>query len=178
MLAVWPAHALRSHAERNRKERERKRLWEDENLRRTKLEAEQRTCQLQQAQLQADAHRRRTDARAKAVLTYSRYASKLGGRFTQQNLDHFTATYMGDDQPPDAVERHGAELLHLLQEHAATADPSEEKQTLDTLARWYLVQKENIESLPLDERAKRLHLVELTRRYNELSARLVEKLQP
>jgi hypothetical protein len=170
--------ALESEANR-REEKERHRISSDEAQRRqAQQEAEQRADKARQTLTQTESQRRRNDARAKAVLTFSRYASKLGGRFTQENLDHFVAAYMGDDQPPDAVERRAAELLQVLQEHAAAADPPEEKQTLDALARWFLAQKEHIQSLPLDDRAKRLHIVELTRRYNELSARLVEKLQP
>jgi len=170
--------ALESEASR-REEEERHRISSEEARRRqAEQDAQKRADQERQALAQTEAKRRRNDARSKALLTYNRYASKLGGRFTQENLDHFIATYMGDDQPPDAVERRAAELLQLLQEHAAAADPPEEKQTLDALARWYLAQKEHIQSLPLDDRAKRLHIVELTRRYNELSARLVEKLQP
>jgi hypothetical protein len=143
-----------------------------------RLEAERRAQQQQHSIAQAEAKRRRTDARARAALTYSLYVSKLQHRFTQQMFDDFVAKYMGDDQLPEDVERRFEELFQTLQKHLAEAEPPEENRTLADLAQWFVDQKARIESLPVDERVKRLHLAELTTRYAELSSRLMEKLRP
>ena len=70
--------------------------------------------QLEHFRQQADAQRRRTDARAKASLTFSLFAPKIQGRFPQQMFDEFLSRYMGDDHPPEDVERRAEELLQTL----------------------------------------------------------------
>lgn len=169
--------ALRSAAARRREEQQQ---WARDQSQRqhADLEAERRAEQHQHSIAEADAKRRRTDARARAALTYSLYASKLQHRFTQPMFDNFVAKYMGDDQLPEDVERRGEELFQTLQKHLAEAEPPEENRTLADLAQWFVEQKTRIESLPVDEKVKRLHLVELTARYAELSSRLMENLRP
>jgi len=141
-------------------------------------EADRRAEQLREAAAQAEAKRRRADARATAALTYSLLAPKLHRVFNQQMFDSFVAQFMSENQSPEDVERRGEELLRTLQKHLAESEPPEEKRTLEDLARWFLDEKARIEALPIEGKVKRLHTVELTRRYGELASRLLEKLQP
>ncbi len=169
--------ALKAAAVRRREEQQR---WarDQAQWQHPDLEAERRAQQHQQSIAQGEAKRRRTNARACAALTYSLHASKLQHRFSQQMFDDFVARYMGDDQLPEDVERRGEELSQTLQKHLAEAEPPEDNRTLADLAQWFIEQKTHVESLPVDEKVKRLHLAELTARYAELSSRLMEKLRP
>jgi hypothetical protein len=162
---------------RRRGERSR-RLPDNAASLRAQLEAERRARQHQDAAVLADAKRRATDARAAAALAYSLYAAKVHQRFSQEMFDAFVAAYMGDNQPADDVERRGRELLRTLQQHLEEVEPPDQKRTLEDLARWFAEEKTRIESLPLEDKVKRLHIVELTSRYAELSSKLLQRLQP
>ena len=145
---------------------------------RAQLEADRRAQEAQQASARVDAKCRCTDARASAALAYSLYAAKIQKRLSQEMFDRFVATYMGDEQPAEDVERRGQELLRTLRQHLEEVEPPDQKRTLEDLARWFSEEKTRIESLPLENKVKRLHVVELTNRYAELSSKLLQRLQP
>lgn len=122
--------------------------------------------------------RRRTDARAKAELTYSLFAPKLADRFNAGHLSDYLRKYMGDDQPAEDVERRGEELIGTLQQHLEFIDPPGQKRSLDELARWHSEQKSLIENLPIDAKLQRMLLAELNGRHAELCQKLLAELEP
>jgi len=169
---LWADH--RRQTERTRQyQRE-----QDEGRRREAEQARQRLERADGTQREASAERRRNDARAAAALTYSLYAPKVTERFSRQNFDEFVEMYMGDDHSADDVEKRGQELVRTLQQHLEQVEPPNEKRTLEDLARWFVEQKELIESLTLDDKLKRLHLAELNARYSDLSSNLMTELKP
>jgi len=125
-----------------------------------------------------DARRRRIDARANAELSFSVFAPKVADRFTREHLSQYLRTYMGDDQPPDDVERRGEQLIRTLQQHVDEAEPPEEKRSLEDLAHWLADQRERIAELPLEDRMKRTLTAELNARYADLSSRLLSEIEP
>jgi hypothetical protein len=170
-VAAARARARQAANARAREEEDRRRTLETQGQHADE-EYNRRNHGRDQTAARAEAERRRNRARANAALTFSLCAPQLRERFTQQMFDDFLAKYMGDDQPPDEVERRGTELLQTLQKHVEATDVPEQKQTLEDLAHWFLQQKEHIGALPLDDKVKRVHVAELTCRYNELSTRL------
>ncbi len=124
------------------------------------------------------ADRRRTAARANAALSYSLFAPNIGERFSKDDLQAYLHDFMGDGHSPDDVERRGRELIATLRQHETASDPPEQKRTLEELAHWFTEQQQRIETLPLDEKIKRVHLSELNVRYAEQSQQLLEGLRP
>ena len=93
-------------------------------------------------------------------------------------FDNYVASFMGDEHPPEDAERREQELTAILQKHVEELNPPRELRTIEGLARWFQQQKERIEALPLDDRVKRLHLVNVNQRYAELTTKLLEELEP
>jgi hypothetical protein len=139
---------------------------------------ETRRSEIQRRSSETDAQKRRDESRSHCELTYSFYAPKLGERFTRAMLDSYIEKYMGDNQTPEDVERRGQELQVTLQKHLESVEPPKKKLTLESLARWFIEEKQRIESLPVDEKSKRRHIAELNGRYAELSSQLMENIQP
>ena len=176
-----PAKRARDLAEsskqRGREAEHRRQETERESLRQ-KRDAEERSRQLHEQTTKAEVQRRRVEARAAAELSFSLFASKLGSRFTRQMFDDYVSKFMGDDQPPEDVERRGQELIAALQKHLEEVEPPEAKRTLEDLSRWFGEEKTRIGALPIDEKAKRVYIAALNVRFNELSVRLLEDLEP
>jgi hypothetical protein len=154
------------------------RLYEQEQRIREQQEAERRAREAEQTRIKVDAQRRRTDARASALLSYTMYAPKLGNRFTRDMFDKYVTDFMGDQHAAEDVERRGHELIAILDKHVQELQPPKETKTVEDLARWFQEQRERIESLPLDERTKKTHMVNLNERYAELTAKLLENMGP
>lgn len=166
------ASKWRRHAElerQRREEQDRRRQWE---------EADRAARERERERMKAQGQQRRADARAKAYRTFTLYAPKLHDRFTQEMRDEYVAQFMGDEHPPEGVERRGEELVEILQKHLDEVEPPTKARTLEDLTKWYQEQKERIESLPVEERVKRRHIAGLNTRYAELSEQLMENLQP
>ena len=149
-----------------------------EQDRRTQEEIRRREHEREETRSKAQSQRRRTDARAAAALSFSLYAPKLGNRFTKEMFDKYVTDFMGDQHAPEDVERHGQELVSILEKHLQEIQPPKETRSVQDLARWYQEQKDDIESLPVDARTKRTHLVNLNERYTELTAKLLENMGP
>ena len=180
-LLQLPLAKLRSMTQSIRQRRsvqeERSSGTAEDALRRQCQQEEQRRKR-EQADDVAQARRRRVNARADAALAFSRYASKIGNRFSQDMFDHFVATYMTDDQPADDVEHRGQELLSTLRQHLEEIEPPGKKRTLEELAQWHQEEKAHIEALDTDARTKRIHLATLNTRYADLAAQLMEEIEP
>jgi hypothetical protein len=138
----------------------------------------QQDAERSRAQAAFSVQRRRVDARAKAELTYSLFAPRLGDRFTAGHLSEYLRKYMGDEQPPEDVERRGTELVSTLQQHLEHVDPPGQKRTLDELANWHAEHKQLIERLPIDAKLQRMLLAELNGRHVELCQKLLAELEP
>lgn len=125
-----------------------------------------------------DAQRRRSDARANCELLYGVHAPEIGSRFSRQDLDTWIKKHMADDQDPIVVERRGDQLRRLIEHHREQVKPTPRFATIEELARWFQEQKQRVESLPIEEKTKRMHLVELNQRYAELTGELLQKMKP
>jgi hypothetical protein len=132
----------------------------------------------EQARERERAQTRREDARASALLSFTFYSAKLGSRFSRKDYDHYLATYMGDNQSPEAVERRGKELVAIFERHLADAKPAKQETSIDSLTRWYADTKAQIEGLPIPEDIKEERLIELETRFAELLAEHMERSRP
>jgi len=180
-LLDTPAKRARDLAEsskQRRREAEHRRQEEERESLRQERDAEERSRQLHEQTTKAEAQRRRVEARAAAELSFSLFGPKLENRFTREMLQEYISTYMGDDQPPEDVERRGQELIATLQRHLEQVEPPETKRTLEDLSRWLEEEKARIVALPIDEKAKRSYVAALNVRFNELSTKLFEELEP
>lgn len=165
-----PLAKLRSlrHAARRRKMQRRDQRHSDER----------QASNREQSRHQSEAQRRRTDARAAVALSYSLVAPKLGARFSQQMFDDYVAKFMGDEHPPEDVERRGQELLSLFEKHVAELQRPQSSTTIESLTNWYEEQKARIEALPAEEKIKRIYLSNLNERYAQLMDKLMETMEP
>jgi len=175
---VGPRTGASATAANRRRERDQRRLQDEALRQHAQQEADRRAQQLQQAVAQAEASRRRTDARAAVELEYTRLCSRLGSIFTRDMLKAYFDTYMSDAYPPEDVERRGQELVATLQERLAEKEHTEERTSLEQLDSWYQAEKQQIESSSADDRLKRRLIAALNVRYADLAASLMENLQP
>lgn len=97
-----------------RRERDQRRLQDEALRRQAQQEADRRAEQLRQATAQAEANRRRTDARAAVELEYTRLCSRLGSSFTRDMLKAYFDTYMTDAYPPEVIDREAHEGLQAV----------------------------------------------------------------
>ena len=179
------AHQWRNEAEQRRRDVDAKREVEKQaairqaEWKRSAPEREQARLQAENnARIQADSQRRREDARAAALLSYSFYSAKLGGRFSRKMFDQYVETYMGDKYSPDIVERRGNELLAIFERHLADVQPPPRSTTIESLTRWYERIKGQITAMPIDPEAKEVRLADLERRFDELLSSHLEDIEP
>jgi hypothetical protein len=131
-----------------------------------------------QSGVERDARRRRDEARAECLLHFQLHAPDMNGRFGRGQFDEYVRLYMGDDKPPEEVERRAQRLIGLMDGHLEKAGAAGSKPDVAALAAWYQETKAQIEAQPVDDRAKRVQVAQLTARYTELVQQHLEELTP
>jgi hypothetical protein len=176
----WWASGRRRAAERRaRREQELQRQRDQEEYERRAPERERLRREAEaRAQAEAQAQRRREDARAGCELLYALYAPDLGPRFTKEMFHEFVQRHLGDDHDASYVEQRAQQLQALLQQHYEKVHPPPTFKDMMELAAWFEGQKQQIEALPIDGRAKRVHLANLNRRFQELMTEHLERNSP
>jgi len=141
--------------------------------------AEEQERQRQEAARQfAIDERRRMDARAECELCYSRHLKEIAKRFPKPLFDAFMRSYMNSDQPVEAVERRAKELQRIVQFHRDAAKPPKKFYTMRELTTWFMQEKEQLDSLPIDDELREEQLIALNVRYSELAQTMLDKIQP
>lgn len=164
---------------RRRKEAERQRRAADAQWRRDAPRRERARREEEERRRHAASDQtRRENARAACELLYAAHAPEIRTRMPRTEVDRFMATYMGDAKPPAEVERRGEQLRRIIEQHRQTVKPERPPRTIAQLSEWYLAEKARLETLPLDERVKQDHLVQLEIRYADLTQELLEKMEP
>lgn len=151
----------------------------EEHRRALERQQQQQRWEVENRERQATAElarQRREDARARCEFFFSLHAAELGKRFTQTMLETYLEQYLDEDRHPEYVERRAAQLLDLMQQHLAKAQPEPRFRSLEGIALWFQSEKQKIEGLPLDDRAKRVLVVNLREKYDELTSRFLEEL--
>lgn len=173
--------AHRRQLERERKEAEKRKRqeqieWEKQapQRERARLEAEMR--QREESKRNADAKKIRSDARADCEMLYQLYAPEIDTRFPRASLDEWIKKYMGDDQSPSDVEQRADQLRKLIIHHREQVKPTPKFSTMADLATWFQEQKSQIETLPIEDRLRRMLLANLNVRNAELMATLLEQI--
>ena len=176
-----PAKRVRQRASRQRKhltdaryeeqQRERERL-------RLEQEAQEQSRKLRQQTARSEAKRRQDAARASAILTFHSLAHRLQGRFDKADLDEFLSTFVTPDTPADQAERLVDQLIGTLQQPLEEEKPTTGAASLEELIGWYERRRQEIDSLPIDQKLKRFYESQLSTRLAELSARLFENIEP
>lgn len=161
-----------SRHERRQRAQEDRRLAQERQREQLRWQGESRQRQTTEDQ----ARQRREDVRARCEFFFSLHAAVLGERYTHMMLQAYMRQYMGEDRHPEYVERRGTQLLDLMQQHLAKAQPAPRFRSLEDIALWFQSEKQKIDHLPLDERAQRILLVNLREKYDELTSRFLEEL--
>ena len=122
----------------------------------------------------ADAQKRRVDARADCEMLYQLYAVDISNRFPREALDEWIKKYMVDGSTPDEVEQRAEQLRKMIIHHREQVKPTPKFNSLSQLAVWFQEQKSEIESLPMDDRVKRMLIANLNVRNAELMGQVLE----
>ena len=105
---------------------------------------------------QADAQRRRDDARLRCLMLYDQHSTALEGRFPRERLHEYFEQYMADSLEPEVVEERAQTLGSLIDECLAQEKPRQrnEFQSLAELAAFFQTQREETTQLPYDDEVK------------------------
>jgi hypothetical protein len=172
----WRLAAERRAEERRKAEEKRRRELEWERSR-PERERQEREWEAKR-QAEAAAQKRRDDARAECLLYFHLHAPEFSKRFSRPQYDEYVKTYMGDNQPPEEVERRAQRLLGLMEGHLEKAGARAQQLDLAALAKWYQDARAQIEALAIDPRSKHFQLGKLHQRYAELVQEHLEGLKP
>ncbi len=177
------ADARRRERERRKQEAEelerRRRAdkeWErtrPERERAERLAAERRQLE---AELKGRDQKRRTDARALCEFEYALAAPEISPRFPKAEFDAFVTLYLSDQKLPGEVEERAGQLVGIIRQHLGKVEPARPK-SLGELAAWFEKQRADL-ALIGDDQTRRLMLIKLKERYDELSSQLLEDLAP
>lgn len=103
----------------------------------------------QQVQQQADAVRRRANARLECELYYDQHAAQLREQFPQERLAAYFKEYLGNEHPPELVEQRKELLLQMLRNTHGEAEPGRKRfQSLEEIADHYAEQRRQIQDNP------------------------------
>ena len=169
-LAQRRRYAETEKSYRESQEQAKRRIPEEQRRTHEKL-VEQRAAQ--------DGQIRRENARLACELMYSAFLPDIATRFPKENFEAFVQKYMTDRHDAAEVERRGQDLQAMIKGHGTpTVVATVQPQNLDQLARWFVTESDKINLLPIDPDLKDIHIVQLNRRYEELSSALMQKIQP
>jgi hypothetical protein len=122
--------------------------------------------------------RRREAARASCELLYKLHAPEIQGRFPRAAFDEFVRTYMTDQHDPGLVEDRAEQLKGIIEQHRQRIEPPRKKLTLGQLAEWFVREKQQIESLPLDDEDKASLLAQLEAKFAKLQEKHIRSMEP
>ncbi len=146
--------------------------WERQAPQRERARLEMAAFKREESMKQMDAQKVRINARADWEMLYQLYAPEIASRFPRTSLDEWTKKYMGDDQSPAEVETRAEQLRKLILYHLEQVKPAPKFSSLNQLANWLQDQKLQIESLPIDDRLRRV----LTANLNVRNAELMQSI--
>jgi len=180
LLGSWKRRLSERRAKQSEERRRlrEQREWERSAPGRERADREAAARKQAEETMKGEAQKRREDARASCELFFGLHAAEIGSRYPRDQFDAFVAKYMTDKHAPEDVERRAEQLQALIEQHRELVKPTPRFATIEELARWFQEQKQRIESLPIEEKAKRTHLVELNQRYSELTSELLQKMKP
>jgi hypothetical protein len=121
---------------------------------------------------------RREDALIACELLYALREPDIGDRYPRERFQEFVSNFLSDGKPVDVVERRAVELQLLIQQHYEAVNPPGQFRDLAELTTWYEKQLTLIENLGIADIYKRDYKVQLNERYSDLTARLLESLEP
>ncbi len=139
----------------------------------TELSVTQRLETEASAQAAVIAQRRREDARAAADILFALHHHDIADALPRTMFDEFVAKYMRDDRDPDYVEQRSAQIQEVIRRLAEKGHPALPR-TLQDIHRWYHEHKQAIEASALDEVARKIQLIHLEHRYDELMKKAIQ----
>jgi len=118
-LIGTPIRSIQRAREQRQRDAERERASERSRL--AQRERETREIEERQQKLTADeqkqiSNQRRQDARFACEWLYDRHRVSLADKFPQRRLDEYFQRYLGDNHPPEEVERRAEQLQAMLRE--------------------------------------------------------------
>jgi len=127
------------------------------------------------ARAEAQAQKRREDARAACEMLYQCHALEIRQRFPRSKFDEFIQKYMGDARSPDDVDERSMQLQEMIRQHVEKVEPPPKFQTLGDAAAWFQAQETDIQKLS-DDKFKRVLLAQLKGRYTDIVSKLFEEI--
>jgi hypothetical protein len=116
----------------------------------------------------------RNGRRASANRPRPNDGGKIAERFGRAQYQEFVTRFLHDRQAAEEVERFAERLAQLMQSHHDKVKPAPKFATLEALNRWYQEHKLAImKNAPPELLGD--HLLNLDRRYDELSRRMIEE---
>lgn len=125
------------------------------------------------AQAVAVAQRRRDDARVAAEVLFALHQHDIAGRFNAEMFADFCKKYMGDDRAPEYVEERSQQLQSIIQQLVEKSLPAKAPRTLVELDHWFKEQKSIIDNSGLSDTDKKIKLLHLQKRYDDLFTRVI-----
>jgi hypothetical protein len=125
------------------------------------------------AQASVAAQRRRDDARVAAEVLFALHHHDIADRLPRPLFDEFLKNYMGENRDPDYVEKRSEQIQEVIRKLAERCSPPSPK-TLQEIQVWYLEQKQAIEASSLDATAKKIQLIRLEKRNDELMKKTIQ----
>lgn len=129
---------------------------------------------------QAEAMRRREDARVGCELEYSLHAPDIKDRFSRADFDAYLNKYMTDKHSPDHVEERARQLKAIIDQHVQKIEPArnQKRKTLTELAQWFEETRTGIQAQAIPDNFKKAQLAQLNVRYQALVQEVLEEMQP
>ncbi len=156
---------------REREERER-RSREAEHERETKLAAAQDESRRQSEQTRCERVVFETQ------LLYDSLCPAVAEVLPREQFENYLGTHFSTDSGADEVEYRGKQLREKLIELTTRHHPVTDSLTLESLAQWFVQQRDRIDKLPVDDRLRDQLRAGLHYRYAELTEQLMERLRP
>lgn len=120
---------------------------------------------------------RRDDARAACELLYCSREEALRERFPKAAFDAFVQKYLGDGLPAETVEQRAGTLRQTI-DRLSGDEPGRKQVSLRSVCEWYTRQKEDIDTIDLDEELRDHLRAELEERADEILRTLLREMQP
>ncbi|HUY33185.1 MAG TPA: hypothetical protein VMV69_10415 [Pirellulales bacterium] len=168
----------RHEEERQRLDKERRRGDDERKSLQLEIQRDSDTRAQRQRMVAELEKRQRLAARAQCELLYNLYKPLIASRFDKAALDEFMKKYMGDDQTPETVEKHGQQLCELIENHRREVEAPDDPTTIASVTEWMTAEQTRIEALPLDQRMKDELLRHLKIRYMKLAQDALKKATP
>ena len=142
------------------------------------LERQRQESQIQaakDAELQAEAQKRREECRLRCELLYERNSRPLATAFPRDRFEQFLARYMHDGLAAESVEQREELLKETIRETLGTSDSQTPKfRTVSEIAAHFEARRQELEQLPHGEEIVDHYRVQINKQEDEVLRRFLK----